>query len=158
MRTRKLIKELNKLFKILDFDFGINAGGCCYVASEIAKHLDKLNIEYTLCIVSWDHLDKKIIKENIINRIYGDATGYGVRTHYYLRIGTRGKINTGNFNYDDQFICSIKGLKYEDLKWIYDTGDWNCFYCTDINDYIAEELNKLFKSYENSKNNEMPKM
>ena len=43
-----LRRSLNSLCEFLDIEYKINEGGCCWIASEIARHLDELKIPYAI--------------------------------------------------------------------------------------------------------------
>ena len=64
----KLVKELNKLCKQLVEVYNINHGGCCFVASEIAKHLDRLGLKYELGIYDDWEKDLTAINEEVRNK------------------------------------------------------------------------------------------
>lgn len=52
LNVHKLVDALNELCMTLDDTYNVNSGGCCYLAYEIAKHLDRLNIKYRLLVAN----------------------------------------------------------------------------------------------------------
>ena len=51
------MQDLNQLCQLLNDDYNINRGGCCYITYLIAKNLDRLHIPYKLKNIK--DMDKK---------------------------------------------------------------------------------------------------
>ena len=147
-----LVQDLNDLCCTLDDKYDINYGGCCYVAYIIAKHLDELNIPYTL-VVEEDNIDLDevniCLKNKIIdhpNSLTGDYTCF----HYMIDIPNIGIINAID-KCEDWYYVPVKS--YKTIKWIYKNGDWNSYYRTSNNKRVRDSINKVFKKYEREESN-----
>ena len=145
-------KSLNNLCVFLQEEYSINYGGCCFIASILAKHLEKIGIKYELVI--YEHTRKNIpeIKKELANRkinkgYFNSITGFNTCNHYCLNIIGAGYVNDlGDFDHCVQHI--ITEINYKDLKWIYKHGDWNDVYNTDFNTEIKGIVKEFFKKYE----------
>ena len=147
---RDLISNLNDLCSYLDNWYCINSGACCYVAYLIAKHLDKLSVNYKLVVYSReDKQQDKIENEALfmeLNRtsdtsITGDHTCF----HYDLLVSNR-EINFISSTHSRRYV--ISGITSETIKWLYDKGDWNMDYDRKHNNYIERSIDKLFKDFQ----------
>lgn len=142
-------KKLNKLCKVLDRDYNINNGGCCFVALVIAKHLERLNIPYKLIVFDYIKKDKKEVKYELDNKVCGlfsetSITGVNNCNHYCLKIDC-GFINVSGLN-RGKHQHSFK-VDSETIEWIYEEGNWNDAYDTDFNSEINYLIYKFFKDY-----------
>ena len=152
LNLHKLVQTLNTLCNNLQDQYNINYGGCCFLAYEIAKHLDKLHIEYRLCIKNDFPLNNFSINNEIKNRTFNklggshSVTRYNTCCHYYLFINRGGFINPGNVG--KYYIQTISGINYKHIKWIYNTGSWNDNYDIRSNKFIKKAINSYFKQYE----------
>ena len=112
----------------MDYTYNTNSGGCCYIAYLIARELEQLGIEYKVVLFSTsdseDDYDADELECNILNRKHGFGSGYDVVSHYGILVGDI-LINSGE--YEDNASWELS-LTSDDLKWIYDTGDWNSVY------------------------------
>ena len=104
-------------------------GGCCYLASLIAKHLDKLNIKYDLIIYDNYSRNRENIKYEVISRrrnkgLNNSVTGRYSCNHYCIRLRGAGVIN-GNGDYTEEHRYSIPNISYKNIKWIYKNSNWN---------------------------------
>ena len=82
---------------------------------------------------------------NIDNHIDGYPCMFCTQHHYYIKIHGAGNVNSSDVSgcFINRFeICS------SDIKWIYNTGDWNEYYDKSNNKKIISILNKFFKQYE----------
>lgn len=143
-----LVRNLNNLCEFLDNSYDINCGGCCYISHLIAKHLESLNIEYSVVILDYE-IDKEDINEDeVITSIkkhkHNLLTGRDVGNHYALKIEDE-IINPSSIDEDRTIICTNE-IKSKDLKWIYDTGDWNDMYNIARNKYISSYIDTFFKT------------
>lgn len=154
----QLVKDLNELCNTLAIEYNINCGGCCYVASEIARHLDKFHINYDLCIVNDYPLDTEDINSEVRNKcknyncdsVSGDATCY----HYYLIVDGIGSINSGMDLDSPYYTCIITGINHKNLNWLYRTSIWNPVYNPENNKFVRKCINTYFKQYgEDNKTN-----
>lgn len=86
-------------------------------------------------------------EENIINkRLDVFPTGVLTQYHYFIKIDT-GVINKSDCGSNLSYLVYSK-INSNDLKWIYETGNWNECFDTDNRDIVTYEINKLFKRYE----------
>lgn len=146
-----LRRNLDKLCKYLASTYSINFGGCCFVAAEIAKHLDKLKIKYTLVVESNAGKNVVNIKEEIRSRVHNrcdsdSLTGSYTGNHYYIHIVGIGDINKAGRNlYPIYKLDSITG---NDIEWLYKNSNWNDEYDTEYNEAIKNYINSFFIPYE----------
>lgn len=152
MRNNELsrfVSELNNLCEFLDYKYNINKGGCCFVAYEIAKHLDKLNIKYNLVVSDFIRKNEdKITREvknkaknfNCIDSVVGNFTC----DHYYLYIKNVGYINPNVINNNNYYF--ISDINSQHIKWIYDKSTWNDIFRISDKDYIKSFIKTFFES------------
>lgn len=148
----KLVNILNDLCNTLDQKYDINCGGCCYVASEIAKHLDKRHIKYSLCVLNDAYLDRDAINQEVQNKCINSlecksVSGNNTCVHYFINIENEGSINVGDFS-DDYLVYAITGINYKNIKWLYRTGDWNPCYDIYNNRKIRRKIKLCFDRYD----------
>lgn len=153
LNCHKLIKKLNSLCEFLNEAYSVNQGGCCFLASLIAKHLDKLSIKYDLVI--YDHYAKykELIKREVIschrNRgVSNSVVGYCACNHYCLRVKGAGVINGDNFQEETEYQYTIPDISYKNVKWIYKNSRWNDCYDMKYNKVIRNIVKEFFKEYE----------
>lgn len=147
-----LLKNLNSLCKFLDETYNVNMGGCCYLASLIAKHLDKLNIKYDLIIYDNYSRNRENIKCEVISRrknkdLNNSVTGCYSCNHYCIRLRGAGVIN-GNGDYIEGHRYSIPNISYKNIRWIYKNSRWNKCYKVQYNKTIKNIVKEFFKNYE----------
>lgn len=146
------IKELNEICKRLDDRYDINSGGCCYLAYLIAKHLDKLGIQYELKIFDSFYRDTRAINEEVrfkkCNNTSDSVVGPYSCNHYYIHIINIGDVNDAYDDFYDKQLFSITKIKATNIRWIYKLGNWNDCYNTKHNRYVSKIINKFFKKYE----------
>lgn len=150
LNVHKLVESLNNLCDALIDQYGINYGGCCYVAYEIAKHLDRFHIDYELRILNDYPLDQERINREVQNKHrgvgFGSVTGENTCCHYYLVIKGGGPVNRGS-------PCAgcrtyvITGINHRNLNWIYRTSHWNFVYKKENNKLIKKIISLHFKQY-----------
>lgn len=144
-----LKKSLEYLFTYLDDAYNVNAGGCCFAAYVIAKNLEALGVPYRLVIYDEDYLDNADsveIKENIVNRdVQRCPNGNHTCCHYAIRIKNLGIINVSEFKYERRVTVDVSS---SDILWIYEEGEWNCCYNSELNDIIERSINLVFDAYE----------
>lgn len=152
LNVHKLVKTLNKLCEDLHDKYHINWGGCCFVAYEIAKHLDRLEIGYSLHIMNDYRLcDPNITKEirnKQLNRQGGSNSVAGDNTccHYYLSIRGGGPINLGTFS-GEYYVYTVTEIDHKNLSWLYRNSSWNSAYDTRHNKLIKKVIRSHFKQY-----------
>ena len=127
-------------------------GGCCYLASLIAKHLDKLNIKYDLIIYDNYSSNRENIKCEVISRrrnkgLNNSVTGRYSCNHYCIRLRGAGVIN-GNGDYTEEHRYSIPNISYKNIRWIYKNSRWNKCYKVQYNKTIKNIVKEFFKNYE----------
>ena len=147
-----LLKNLNSLCRFLDETYNINMGGCCYLASLIAKHLDKLNIKYDLIIYDSYSRNRENIKCEVISRrrnkdLNNSVTGHYSCNHYCIRLRGAGVIND-NGDYTKEHRYSIPNISYKNIRWIYKNSRWNKCYAVQYNKTIKNIVKEFFKNYE----------
>ena len=143
-----LTANLNSLCRFLDSCYDINSGGCCYISYLIAKHLEELKVKYSVVILDYE-VDKEDVNEDEIivsikKHKHNLFTGSKVGNHYALKIEDE-IINPSSIEEDYQLICTDE-IKAKDLKWVYDTGDWNDLYDIARNKYISSFIDTFFKT------------
>ena len=124
-RIKRLIYRLNNLCEKLDEDYSINCGGCCFVASVIAKKLAK------------NHIGYKVGIDGVFNK--EELTGVYIR-HVVI------KVNDCIINdVEGDYIYEWYSLSPEQLCQFYKNGKskWNDIYDTYYNCLIEKEINKL---------------
>ena len=146
-----LLESINSLCKSLNYDYSINSGGCCYLSAIIAKHLDRLGIDYDLVIYDdstkrINDIRNEIFKHQVIDEITSSVIGEYTCHHYCLRIGRYGIINDTSRKGDYKYI--ISNVSSKNIRWIYKNGDWNQWYDVKNNRTIRNKVNKFFKEYE----------
>lgn len=146
----EIIEAINELCESLDDKYSINAGGCCYCASLIARGLETLGIKYKLVIFDYEtiRVSPLAIRKDILNRNYNsyfhDILFGG--SHYAIMLPNRKILNPGSFeSYPSVSVCYIN---HSHIKWMYDNGDWNSFYDTRYNSIVAKRIKQIFKQYE----------
>lgn len=146
---RQLVKDLNYLCDKLDDRYGINYGGCCYIAGLIAKYLEMLHISYELRISSYDWKDCESVINEINNRVINryseeSITGENTCEHYYIHIKYIGSINTDR---DRNYCYKFNNVEHSDIEWLYKCGCWNDCYDTRFNPVVGKIIKNFFKKY-----------
>ena len=146
----EIINAINKLCDNLDDAYYMNAGGCCYCASLIARELDALGIKYKLVIFDYQTIGasplavRKDIKSRNRHSNFWDILFAG--SHYAIMLSNGRILNPGYFtSYPSMSICYVN---HSHIKWMYDNGDWNRTYETKYNSIIAKRVKQIFKQYE----------
>lgn len=152
LNIHKLVISLNDLCDSLEKDYDINCGGCCFVAYEIAKHLDRLNIQYKLIVADREYHHSKIINKEVRTKKRNflsiqSVTGYNTCSHYYLEICGGGFVNPGYVREGGYKNYSITLVNHSHINWIYRSGVWNDMYDTSNNKIIKKRINSHFKQY-----------
>lgn len=84
--------DLSELFNYLDSKYYINSGGCCYIASVLARELERLNIKYQLVIYNNKDINSRTrkfpIRRAIKNRDPYQTIGIGKNTCVHYAIAT----------------------------------------------------------------------
>lgn len=145
-----LVQELNELCKYLDTTYDINNGGCCYVAYEIAKQLDKLSIKYSLAFVSNGFKDVNEIEKELthytMHRWDPDSiTGYNCCSHYFIKVGNSNVNRCKNCFGGD--VYRVKNINASHIQWVYQNGSWNDCYNHSLNKVISSFINSWFKAF-----------
>lgn len=147
----EIVKAVNKLCEELDSAYYINAGGCCYCASLIARELETRKIKYKLII--YDHSTRDVsplsIRRDIRSRNkrsdFNDIMFCG--SHYAIMLQNGEILNSGDYSsrYPHVAVCYINS---KHIRWMYDKGDWNRCYDTKYNSIVAKRIKQVFKKYE----------
>lgn len=150
LNCHSLQRDINSLCKFLDETYSINLGGCCFLASLIAKYLDKLNIKYKLVIYEDTIKDYRSIAHEITNcrknkGFRNSVTGYYTCSHYCLQILGSGVIN-GSKGYIHQY--TIPNISHKNIQWIYRNGYWNDSYNVQYNKAVKNIVKTFFSKYE----------
>ena len=124
-RIKRLVNKLNKLCEKLNEDYSINCGGCCFVASVIAKKLVENHIKYEVGIDG-------VFNENALTGVY-------IR-HVVVKVNDR-IIN----DVDNDYIYEWYSLSPEQICQLYKNEKlkWNTRYDTYYNDLIEKTINEL---------------
>lgn len=141
LNVHKLVRNLNELCSTLVRKYNVNCGGCCYVAYEIAKHLDRFHISYELRV-----LNDYPINLRKGNRELDLISGSNVCCHYYLVIHGGGSVNRGSFG-TWYYTYVITGINHRNLSWLYRTNSWNSAYKRKNNKLIKKIISLHFKQY-----------
>lgn len=149
----RLAADINQICKELDEKWSLNCGGCCLVSQLIAEGLERLKVKYKLVVYFHDYMSdspaskvRKDIKARDLSKFpNGEETG----SHYAIYI-PRIKVflNKSIYNRRDHRQMFIGRVNCSDIKWIYDTGDWNDCYDTRHNRLLMKRLKSIFKKYE----------
>lgn len=146
LNVHNLVKRLNELCDKLDSKYYVNFGGCCYLASVIAYHLDKLGIEYRLVIYSNELKNPLYINHEVYSKIknfrseLNSVSGYNNCNHYTLYIKGAGIINPGHGRHK----YYVDGITASNIKWIYRVSSWNTDYNRRDNRKIRNIINSFF--------------
>lgn len=142
--TKKLKVELNRLFVFLDKNYNINWGGCCWLTYCLAYNFERLNFPYSLVIYDGNG-DVEEAQNNIFGRVnYAFPTGDETASHYTLKVSGLGILNKSK---GDPFII-VPDVDADDIRWIYDEGDWNSCYNARLNEEIKNLVDTVFRIYE----------
>ena len=146
-QIRALIRRLNELCKFLDKAYDINSGGCCYTCYLISKKLEELGVDYKLVICDCefdDDTDSRDIERNIKCRdLDSISCGDYVSSHYMIKINDQ-IINSDHYDDDPKIEVEVNS---NDIKWIYNTGDWNSTYNIRLNGILKTYINTLFNAF-----------
>lgn len=141
LNVHKLVSDLNNLCNTLVKKYNINCGGCCYVAYEIAKHLDRFHINYKLRV-----LNDYPITTNANFKEFDLISGDNVCCHYYLVVQGGGEVNRGSFG-TEYYSYVITGINHRNLSWLYRMSSWNPVYQRKNNKLIKKIISLHFKQY-----------
>lgn len=152
-----LQRELNSLCNFLDEVYEINYGGCCFLASEISKHLDILGLSYDLVIYNSEERDQLSIEQEIKNCRSNKSreqsiTGRNSCNHYCLQLQGSRLINSADYEVEyedgDSYKYVISKISHKNINWIYKRGGWNDDYNVSHNKTIKNIVKEFFKEYE----------
>lgn len=149
INVHNLKHSLDCLCDCLNTLYGINNGGCCYVAYLIARHLDKLKVKYNLVVYD-DSLkrNEELVKYEILHKKSPNSvTGSYTCSHYCISIIGGGIVNDDSYEYK----LVVGNVKSSHIKWLYIHGAWNKMYDTDNNKIVKNMIKSFFSKYE--KNN-----
>jgi len=160
-RIKDLTIALNKACSELDRKLNINCGGCCLTAAILANGFDMIGVEYEL-VVFYDNFDGDIyyndseiiqINNDIKSRILTDFPCADETASHYCIYLPEYDIFINKAEYPESYHGSLylEDIHYEDIMWIYRTGDWNSDYNTSYNEHIREKLISIFIEYEKEK-------
>lgn len=144
-----LITDLNKLLVKLDRRYDINCGGCCFVAYLVARELEVRNLhDFKLRVygIYGDECCEEEAKYNITNDLDGAPCRSHTAYHYSIVYNDCWEINKSDA--DDIEFLDIEGLASEDIKRLYDYGDWNDVYYSNNNIFVERFINIIFKKYD----------
>ena len=147
------MQDLNQLCQLLNDDYDINRGGCCYITYLIAKNLDRLHIPYKLVIFDRYPKDIKAIKKELYKQrfhrtYYKSVTGIHSCSHYCLQIGEN-LINASDYFEFYKYVISDINAKH--ILWIYKHGVWNNNYDVRNNLTVKRIINNYFKNEEKTR-------
>lgn len=152
LNVRSLRRSLNCLCNCLDELYYINDGGCCFVASLIALHLDKLGVGYELAIFDEESKDSTSINYEVLSmsRMKGSRNsilGEHTCSHYCICIDGAGIVNGVSYDWPIN-TYKIPGVTFRNIKWVYKNGSWNDCYSTNNNKIVKNIINSFFRKYE----------
>ena len=151
LNNHSLRDSINRLCDFLDEEYYINNGGCCFIASLLAEHLDRLGISYNL--IAYDYLERDLdfVQHEVSSKVKNKSlrksvTGNHTCNHYCLSIEGAGEINSGEFEECSRYV--IKDVHSSNIRWIYRSGRWNDEYDTNNNKAIKQIIKSFFERYE----------
>lgn len=152
LNCHSLLKNLNSLCKFLDETYYVNSGGCCFLASLIAKHLDRLHIKYDLVIYDDYVRDRLCIEHEVITcrknkGLNNSVTGHHSCNHYCIQLRGAGVIN-GDDDCSREHRYTIPDVSCKNIRWIYKNSEWNDCYEVQHNKTIKNIVKEFFKEYE----------
>lgn len=152
LNCHSLLRNLNSLCKFLNETYCVNSGGCCFLASLIAKYLDRLHIKYDLVIYDDYARDRLCIEYEVMacrkNRgLSNSVTGNYSCNHYCLQLRGVGVIN-GDDDCAREHRYTIPDVSYKNIRWVYKNGKWNDCYEVQHNKTIKNIVKEFFKEYE----------
>lgn len=138
--NQQQLKLINDLCKILDDNYNINSGGCCYVAYILAKNLEKYHISYKVAFSDLYQCKSgsSIINESEIEVKYNKYSC----CHTWIIVSDY-HIN-GFDNYENFDLTA--NLTSKELLTMYNKGKWNDEYSTSNNKLIRRLISSTFKS------------
>lgn len=141
LNVHKLVNNLNALCNDLQNKYNINCGGCCYVAYEIAKHLDRFHISYEMRVLNDCPISKKELSKGL-----EPISGCNTCCHYYLVIHGGGPVNRDSFgSWHHTYV--VTGINHRNLNWLYRASSWNFVYRRRNNKLIKKIISLHFKQY-----------
>lgn len=153
LNVHSIAKQLNMLCSGLISRYNINCGGCCFVASEIAKHFDKLGLKYELriydnCCKNTKAINNEVRSKHMNNSDTKSVVGVYSCSHYFLWLEGAGSINSDSEYFEGWRVYSITNVNHTHIRWIYKVSAWNDEYDTENNPKIKEIINSYFRPYE----------
>lgn len=127
----ELFYKLNSLFYFLDDTYKINSGGCCFVASVLARLFEKDGIEFSVIVYDCEY-------DNFYDI---DCSQY----HYTLRLGE----NILNA-YDECYYSEFFNVCAKDLEEHYKECNWNDCYNRKRNNYIKRIIKNFYNDFTSS--------
>lgn len=153
MNLQNLLDDLNDLCCILETEYDINNGGCCFLAYIIAREFDERDIKYSLIVRSSSYKNELIVSEEV-NRMKEmhpshSCVGYETCSHYFLKVGDTYINRDYNNDFDEyDYELDIPIPNCVPIKWIYEHGIWNISYDTNNNYYVEDLIKNLFNNYD----------
>lgn len=153
LNVHSLRYSLNCMCDFLNQVYFINDGGCCFVASLIAFHLDRLGVKYKLIVFDNEEKDYVSIQYEVLNMSKMKGTkcsisGNNTCSHYSIYIDGAGAINSNSYYDRDLKSYKIPGVNSKHIRWIYKHGSWNSEYNTYNNKIVKGIINSFFMKYE----------
>lgn len=153
LNIHAIAKGINILCKGLDAKYNINFGGCCFVASEVAKYLDRLGLKYELRIYDNCGKDLAAINNEVRNKHMNNSDSTSVVrcyscSHYFIWLEGAGSINEIKEDFKGWPAYTIRNITYANIKWVYRVGSWNDCYDKSNNPKIKKLINSYFEPYE----------
>lgn len=129
-----IAERLNSLCKFLDDVYGINSGGCCYIAYCLARMLSRDKFKFKLVIYECNYpVNAKNLNE------LGES-----HHHYGLLLGNNLPINDCEcFFDDDMFKTVLPKVKPSEILFHYEACQWNPLYNKEKNNFIFKTI-KVF--------------
>ena len=144
--TKKVANMLNEFFTYLNQEYKINRGGCCYVASIVAKELEKRNIKYSLVggytnsSSNYARDVRTFLQNARLNKYMDDNVECNFGYHLYI---TAEKVQL-NRNKCEKYKL-LPGLNSKQILNLYKNNFWNSTYRTKNNTLIKNLIQNKFK-------------
>lgn len=148
--NEKVLNQLNNFCKLLNNEYNINSGGCCYVAYVLAREFECRNIKYKFATGVIDTTfrggDIIQVRKNIKEGYPLDSdVSASVKDHLFIVVNDT-PINKGIA----KRYKTVAYIKSKDILNAYRDNLWNDYYDTDYNKIISELIKIKFKElYEN---------
>lgn len=131
---RILAKRLNFFFELLDSEYHINGGGCCFVAYCIATKLKEDKLFY-----------KVHVEDNYLNLSrYSFNSLPDSNNHYSIKLGNY-EINP--MSGEREYHHNYKNVSPEEILDHYNKYEWNDYYDERLNNYLYKKISDMYEYF-----------